>query len=745
MTIRIREKSFAPAILSCAVLAIGLSAPQQDRLQVQSRFFPVAVWYGGGKARAPMLEPVTAESRRLWREDLLKIRELGFNTVRCWIEWTACEPRQGDFHFEQLELMLSLAEELDLRVLVQVYVDSAPDWVARKYPDSLFVAQNGAAIRSQSAPGYCFDHPGVRKGVLGFYQEAARRARKSKAFFGWDLWSEPHIINWAIIEYIPNATFCYCPNSIERFRRWLQSRYGSLDHLNAAWYRRFDDWKEVEPPRFGTILSYTDYIDWRVYVADKLAEDLRLRHEAIKQITPDRVTTSHAAVPSVFTNPAAGDGTPDDFLMNQVVDYWGTSFYPKHSFPSSHWSLARRTLAMDFTRSVSGDKGFYVGELQAGFGTRGVVVGEEITPADLELYTWGMVARGARAISYYAFYPMSSGYESGGYGLVGLDGALTERSRRAGDNARRIASNSDLILAARPAPAEAAVLYNRLSILVGGEQTSGNRAALRDSTAGYHRIFFERNIPLDFLSASVLTEEQLKKYKLVIVPYPILMTQQISDLLARYVEQGGRLFLEARAGWNDQRGYAQPVIPGFGWHKILGVREKSVTPRAESMIRWGEYSFLSSTMEERFEILSDAARAVASFEDGSPAAFERSYGRGRVIILGGFAGLANELKPAVRHPLGTFFAEWAGLKSPKLTASHFVELRELHAPLGRMVLFFNHDSQPVQADYTASLDKPAGKIKELIGGAEVTPSETKEQRLRTDLPANSVRVFRIDY
>lgn len=228
-------------------------------------FFPVSVWYGGGRSRAPILEPVTADSRRAWSEDLRKIKSLGFNTVRTWIEWSAAEPRLGEYHFEPLELMLSLAEELDLKVMVQVY-------------------------------------------------------------------------------------------SLKRFRSWLEKKYGTLHELNRAWYRRFEQWSEPTPPRFGTILSYSDYMDWRVFITEKLAEDLRLRHQAVKQIDPHHITSSHAAVPSVFTSLAAGDGTPDDWLMSQAVDFYGTSFYPKHSFPAGHWSLARRALAMDFTRAANGEK-----------------------------------------------------------------------------------------------------------------------------------------------------------------------------------------------------------------------------------------------------------------------------------------------------------------------------------------------------------------------------------------------------
>ncbi len=54
---------------------------------------------------------------------------------------------------------------------------------------------------------------------------------------------------------------------------------------------------------------------------------------------------------------------------------------------------------MDFTRAAAGEKGFYVGELQGGFGTRGVVVGEEITPEEIELYSWGLVAQVAAELA----------------------------------------------------------------------------------------------------------------------------------------------------------------------------------------------------------------------------------------------------------------------------------------------------------------------------------------------------------
>jgi beta-galactosidase len=79
-----------------SVLVLIAALPAQEGAQTQSSFYPVSVWYSGGKARAPMLEELSGDSARLWKEDLLRIKGLGFNTVRTWVEWNVGEPREGN-------------------------------------------------------------------------------------------------------------------------------------------------------------------------------------------------------------------------------------------------------------------------------------------------------------------------------------------------------------------------------------------------------------------------------------------------------------------------------------------------------------------------------------------------------------------------------------------------------------------------------------------------------------------------
>ena len=749
--------------LLTTLLAFSVVAAQAPETQ---RFFPMAAWYGGGKARAPMLERDARGKKEAWRADVRAIKSTGFNTVRAWIDWASGQPTEGGYDFETLDVLLELAEEEGLRLVLQVYMDSAPQWVGKKYPDALFVSSNGQSIKPESSPGYCRDHPGVRAADNAFYAALAARARKSPAFVGWDLWSEPHVINWANPTWIPNPEFCFCPYTLRRYRGWLQKKYGSVERLNAAWYRRFADWEDVEPSRMSTILSYTDYIDWKSFIVSKLGDDLRDRYEAVKKVAPSHIVTSHAAGVGLFASPHHWEGQADDWTMARQVDFYGTSFYPKHSAFVDR-DVPWRAALMDFTRSFGydeGRQGFWVGELQGGFGTISVNVSPTVTPDDLKIWTWTALSRGAKGINYYAWYPMSSGYESGGFGLNHLDGTVTDRAKVAGSIARVVDANQPLFLDARPPRAEVAVVYNPLAHFVGGRQRAaaygGPQGEVigieRDSWLGVHRALFPQNVPLDFVHISAISVASLEQYKLVIFPYPLMLPEASAAVLKEYVNRGGSLVAEARLAWNNERGYASERIPGLGLWEVVGAREAAIEtpPGGRTSLRWEGNDlpgFSAASMlparwyKETLEPTASHARIVARFDDGAAAAVMSTFGRGKTLMLGSYVSASAQSTPTPEAE--RFFAallRWAGVTPPVRVDGPSLEVRHLESGSEILVFVFNHGKTPAQARVGIRLPPASRRASSVIDGRAVTLSRDGDHQVfPVALPPSGVEVVRL--
>ncbi|MHB1938348.1 MAG: beta-galactosidase [Acidobacteriaceae bacterium] len=666
-----------------------------------------------------MLEKIDATSAPRWGADLDQIKASGFNTVKTWIDWQTGEPKRGEFNFDNLNLLMRLAQQRGLRVIVQIYLDSAPSWIGRRYPDGRFVDRSGAVIDSQSAPGYCIDNPGVRTEAVAFLEALSQDANRFPALYGWDVWSEPHVINWAEFPYLKNPEFGFNASTQARFREWLQEKYKTLDALNAAWYRSFTNWDQVEAPRYPTILSYTDYIDWRMFIDDKLAGDLSTRVDAIRTADKIHPITSHSDAPSLFTSPTDGYGEPDDFKMSANADFYGTSMYPMHSESIHPWSNAMLDTALDFSRSAghSFHKGFWIGELQAGQGATGMRIAEPVTPRDETFWMWQAVAHGAREFAVFSWYPMSSGFESNGYGLINLDGTLTDRARVAGKTAAIIGLHASDLLNATPAPAHVAILYNRLSYMVGGSQPSLSKlgSAPIHSSMGLHRAFSEQQIPVDFVSTQDVVKDKLGQYKVLFLPFPVMLSKDVAGGIKRYVQGGGTVVAEARLAWNNQRGFASTVIPGLDLDKVFGAREKLIKPADKPQITIEASSNLPGLTTR---LISGAAfeedlgpypgsRVLGRFEDGEPAVIENSTGKGKTILIGSFVALAYE----EHHDVGTqqflvSLAKLAGIPTEVDVSgpgNSEIEIRRLVRDHKQIVFAFNESKNSVNAALALSV------------------------------------------
>jgi hypothetical protein len=204
------------------------------------------------------------------------------------------------------------------------------------------------------------------------------------------------------------------------------------------------------------------------------------------------------------------------------------------------------------------------------------------------------------------------------------------------------------------------------------------------------------------------------------------------------------LFMEARPGWVNEDGHAEGAVPGFGLTEITGVRETSIDPAKEVLVRWGSAEFTGTSFAEHFSVMDQNAHVLATFSGGSAAAYEHKYGKGSAILLGTLAGQANEAKPTPMHPLGEILTMWAGLTTPDLKVPPLMELREMDSPKGHLIFLFNHGDAAAHVEFAETLPRPGFALREIITGQSEKFDE-KRFSVSTEIPTQSVRIYRIDY
>lgn len=588
------------------------------------------VVYGSQYYRPPEPAP------EAWEPDLARMRDAGIRVVKVWAMWGWMEPAEGEYRFEELDRLFTLAQHYGLAVLPNLILECAPWWAQDRFPESLWTAADGyrprLQVRSNTPaggwPGLCLNNPNVRRAAETFTRAVVDRYADQPALWGWDVWNEPSVEparepQWGLTE---RALFCYCPATVAAYRAWLEHRYGSIERLNTAWGRRYRDWNHVEPPRKPRT-GYIDWIMWRRFTAANIADILEWRAQAVKSRDSAHPVISHAGWPTILQRQPELRGA-DDWQLARCVEVWGMSAYP---LGPEQWRDSEFDLALDWTRRASRGRPFWLAEIQAGPHVKGGRAAEP-SPEDLERWAWRAVFGGASGILYWQWRSQLRGYESPGYGLCAGDGTPTPRTAAAARVARHLRAVEERLPGRIPS-AQAAVLFTYDGYLHDWCRAGDNTLA-RASLLGAYEALWLRNIPVDPVRVEELEDGTPLTYRVLFLPAQLYLSQRAGNALAAYVENGGWVIAEAGlATWTDE-GWASPVVPGCGLDAVFGVHEVRVEPGAwkARVSRPAGVEIVGTGWRAIADVAEDA-EILGRFPDGAPALVAHRYGRGNALYF----------------------------------------------------------------------------------------------------------------
>ncbi len=245
--------------------ASNLSRTGSEERVVNPQSFAKVFPLGSHLCREPM-PPMPGLKR-----DMENLKRHGFNLVKLQEQWMVDEPLEGRYDLARYEEQIEHAARLDMGVYLGLTCEQAPGWLWRKYPDCRMVGRNGLPIAYQAQsplpadgkPGPCYDHPGAMADQVRFIQALVQCLGRYENVVVWNTWQE--VGYWA--ERLVGQDVCYCPYTLDHWRRWLRERYGDLDGLNRAWNSRYGDWSDVVPNRvaLGRFALPQD-VDWRYFM-----------------------------------------------------------------------------------------------------------------------------------------------------------------------------------------------------------------------------------------------------------------------------------------------------------------------------------------------------------------------------------------------------------------------------------------------------------------------------------------------
>lgn len=368
------------------------------------------------------------------REDLARMRELGFDAVRVGeFAWARFEPEEGRFDTAWMAAAMDLAHAHGIGVILCTPTASAPAWMLHSNPELGYVDPNGYrhGKGGRQAADYCNPQ----------FQERSRAVTEAVAR---DLGRHPAVIGWQTDnELRGHQKLSLSPSALAGWHRWLERRFGDIEALNRAWgtdvwsnrYLSFDQVPGPHPlPNYCH--SHSLLTTYRRYMDDVAVEFQRAQVAIIRR---------HSAAPISHNS----EDSVDEWELTRDLDVAGHDCYVGGR------PLADVAMRMDIFRNLKPGRRFWLLETDADGDTADGPYPVGFT-ANTALLAY---ASGAELVSYWPWRTNRSGAEIVAHGgILAACGRKTHAWEPAVRTAALRKRLEPLLATFSPAPAQVAFI-----------------------------------------------------------------------------------------------------------------------------------------------------------------------------------------------------------------------------------------------------------------------------------------------
>jgi|LSQX01.1.fsa_nt_gb beta-galactosidase len=576
-------------------------------------------------------EQETMEDIRL---DAARMREQGFNVVRIGeFVWSLLEPEEGGYKTGWLSDVIDILSRERISVILCTPTACPPIWLVEKHPEILYVDNRGMVRPFGGRRHYCYTNELYREYCRKITRVIAETAVGRKNVIGW------HIDN----EMAQEATGrCHCPACQKAFHRWLERKYGSIEEFNRRagtvfWnqtYQRFDQinlpLKSIEAEGEDPLYPYFDNptlrLDFERFCSDSMVEFVVNQAQVIREYSSLPVTTNTTGVWTSSIN---------YYDLFRHLDIVSVDEYP--SLRSN--SLAGSAYSYAFIRGIKNQDRFWVVETSSG-GGQGVWARQGVPqpyPGALRQTAIHAYASGASLLTYFQYKTFRFGAEQLEAAVMDIDGVERRRNREFRQIATDLSKLAPILNTAKLSN-KAAVCFDYDCLWAIKIKPFHKEFSYQNFVGRWHKILGRCGIDADVIPI----DESIFRYRVVVLPAAVILSDRSKEILKQYVEGGGTLIATWLTGIKGPDNTASRSSVPSGLTDLFGMRVGEVDPvypEIKSQMRIvgaNGTTFINEVWTECLELLTARPLIIYndSFRKGECAASVNNFGNGIAYYFG---------------------------------------------------------------------------------------------------------------
>ncbi len=559
-------------------------------------------------------------------KDIAMMKEAHINTVTLGVfSWSVYEPEEGKYNFAWLDEIVDALYGAGIYFILATPTGARPVWMDEKYPEMLRVDRQGNKRKHGVRHNHCMTSKTFRHKARNMAKLLANR-------YG----NHPGLLMWHVSNEFGGE--CCCPACEEKFRVFLEDRYGDIETLNKEWwttfwshrYQRFDQIDIPSPLGENSIHGLN--LDWQRFTSWNMIDYMKEEIQVLRELTPDTPITSN------FMRKYYG---LDYHEMAKEVDMVSWDIYPEFGQPNTPLNETFQDVAFDHAimRGMKKDRPFLV---------------MEMTPSLVNWFPYNKLKRpevhkqaglqalacGSDSVLYFQWRKGRGSYEQ--YHGAVVDHLGRSDTRTFKEVAELGKQLEDL------ASIRGSVVQSKVAIIFDWE----NRWAIKDMAGLSKDRKYEETVSSVYKSllsmgvdAHVVdAEEDLSDYKLVIAPMLYLLKSKTADNIRNFVSQGGICLATYLSGYvNENTLCYLGGFPGQGLTEVFGLYSEEIDTlypgeTNETLMSFNEQEYLVKLVDYCEVLKTSTAESMASYRKdfyaGSPVLTKNSFGMGQAWYLG---------------------------------------------------------------------------------------------------------------